>query len=248
MAAMAEEQPAERAADRAAEAKTPCYHVKDVEGKGLGVVAVRDIVAGEQIIEEAPRDKHFKGPICSTLNHSCSPNCQLTLNETENVLTLYACADITLGEELCHQYVDVRQPREKRLEDLLKPNPGGGQFKCLCPVCVAASAESDRRRKEMSDMKLMASSEKDLRSKIQHLDKLLSLYDEEGLHLPRERKMASYFAFNVALKLEDFAEAAKWLEQAHRYASLGCGEDHADTKMLLSYVERMRRSPNEAPF
>lgn len=226
----------------------PCYRVEQVKDKGRGVVAVRDIAVGELIIAETPRDESFKGPICSTLNHSCGPNCQLTLDQATNVLTLYAVTDISAGDELCHHYIDIRQPRAARLQDLTKANPGGATFHCLCPACTSASEESDLRRKEMVDMKFHASSAKDLSSKIQSLRRLSVLYDEEGLHIPRERKMACYFAFQVALELEDFADAAHWVEQAHKYALLGCGEDHADTKMLLSYWQKMQRSPGESPL
>mmetsp|Transcript_40321 Transcript_40321/g.111044 ORF Transcript_40321/g.111044 Transcript_40321/m.111044 type:complete len:374 (-) Transcript_40321:25-1146(-) len=224
----------------------PCYEVRPIEGKGLGVFALRDFTAGELVLAEAPENVRLDGgisvefngqPTFSRLNHSCSPNCQSGFNEIVKELQLYACSAIEAGEELCHEYIDVQAPREQR-HMFLQERPEGFRFNCLCPVCAEASEASDRRRSRMQELnaEFRGSSNKEPHERIKILEDLLHLYDEEGLHLPKHRKNACYFAFQLSLMDSRTPEAARWVEQAHKYAEMGTGPHHPDTQLLRTYM------------
>lgn len=225
------------------------YEVREVEGKGLGVFALSDLVAGELVIADTPvelsrddaggkRAEFDEHPDISRTNHSCNPNCQSTWNEVDEQMQLYACTNITAGEELCHDYVDVRAPQAQRQEDLWA-RPEGFRFQCLCLSCAAPSAKSDgiRSQMQMLNANFVHGGDTDPAKRMQLLADLLLLYDEEGLHLPRHRKTACYYAYQLALKAEDVTSAGQWVAQAYHWAKLGTGPRHPDAQLLCSYKD-----------
>jgi len=75
-------------------------------------------------------------------NHSCWPNCAHSFHKERDRGEIRAVRWIAEGEELTVPYIDLRQPRLARLEEL-KEKYG---FVCSCCVCERPNLESDRRR------------------------------------------------------------------------------------------------------
>lgn len=85
------------------------------------------------------------------LNHSCEPNVQQThIPETQEEV-LYACRDIAIGDEINDCYIELRNSRSKRKEELRNLF----RFECQCRACMMdlESSEADDKRRERS-MKL----------------------------------------------------------------------------------------------
>jgi len=178
------------------------------------------------------------------INHSCAPNCEATWNPKLGELQLFASVDIREGQELYIPYTEVRAPRAERRALLFSRF----KFQCECSVCndsSVANERSDKRRAQIqeNDAEAKKSGSSQPRRTISLLSKQLQLYDAEGLHLPRERKMACYNAFQLSLLDNSPKEAGNWATKAHRYACLCNGADHADTQLLLKYSKNPKSHP-----
>lgn len=66
------------------------------------------------------------------LNHSCSPNVQQTHDPTTTEEYVYSVKYIKKGVELNDCYIDLRQEKAKRREELLK----NYYFECTCSSCL----------------------------------------------------------------------------------------------------------------
>ncbi|CAE7028747.1 set5 [Symbiodinium natans] len=119
--------------------------------------------------------------LCPTLarfNHSCVPNCQHVWDSDAEVMRILASTEISVGDELSIDYIDIRQSRQER-QALLSRKYG---FQCTCPACQQGDDEGDRRRQIMAriDDEIGGASPEEVLELVQ---RLLQLYDEEGLHL-----------------------------------------------------------------
>ncbi len=65
------------------------------------------------------------------MNHSCTPNVQVAYMRGDHAGALLALRDLAPGEELCINYVDVRNPEPLRRVDLEHYG-----FRCRCARCV----------------------------------------------------------------------------------------------------------------
>ncbi|CAE7619606.1 set5 [Symbiodinium sp. CCMP2456] len=172
--------------------------------------------------------------LCPTLarfNHSCVPNCQHVWDSDAAVMRILASTEVVAGEELSVDYIDVRQSREQR-QALLSRKYG---FKCTCASCQSADEESDRRRLSMAriDAEIgSASAEEALRL----AQRLLRLYDDEGLHLQALRGRAALDACAACAKRGDAQETAAWASRAAESYSRGLGPGHELVRRALVYA------------
>eukprot|EP00929_Paragymnodinium_shiwhaense_P089301 TRINITY_DN49467_c0_g1_i2.p1 TRINITY_DN49467_c0_g1~~TRINITY_DN49467_c0_g1_i2.p1 ORF type:complete len:420 (+),score=100.70 TRINITY_DN49467_c0_g1_i2:89-1348(+) len=206
----------------------------DDAGKSIeGIVRTNALVFGMETAE---------GVLCPTVcrfNHSCLPNCQADWREDKKAMQILASVDIAAGSELSIAYVDVRLPREYRLEDLLDRY----EFKCCCPACSSQqdSSASDERRGMMQQLdqfcRQLLQSTGPADGAVEVVTELLRLYEEEGLHVPRFETMASYTAFQMLLQEGRVDEAKIWAQRAHLSAQLGQGADHSTAVALAKYAE-----------
>ncbi|CAL1137274.1 unnamed protein product [Cladocopium goreaui] len=168
----------------------------------------------------------------SRFNHSCLPNCEVSWDDREGLLQIYAGRDVALGEDLCLYYQDVRMPRLSRQEKLKSLG-----FTCACRACRAADRRSDQRRQRMQQL-LGEMEEVEEEEGVAKVQELLDLYDEEGLTVLHYRKAAAFKAYAMSTALGNVADAAKWAEMAAEY-SLQChGPLHPQTKVLSRHARR----------
>ncbi|KAL7895696.1 hypothetical protein HDV63DRAFT_205228 [Trichoderma sp. SZMC 28014] len=138
------------------------YAIYPVPGKGLGLIAIKDILKGTRILSELPlfkttqdepnrqnlKDhitKALKGgpgaslfPNAPFINHSCQANAHKSWNANIERLTVHAIRDIKQGEEITISYLEILEPyaaRQARLKRVL--------IDCKCELC---SAPRDRRQ------------------------------------------------------------------------------------------------------
>lgn len=172
--------------------------------------------------------------LCPTLarfNHSCVPNCQHVWDSDAEVMRILASTDVVAGEELSVDYIDIRQSREQR-QALLSRKYG---FKCTCASCQSADEESDRRRLSMAriDAEIGSASAEEV---LRLAQRLLRLYDDEGLHLQALRGRAALDACAACAKRGDAQETAAWASRAAESYSRGLGPGHELVRRALDYA------------
>lgn len=170
--------------------------------------------------------------LCPTLarfNHSCLPNCQQAWDGDQGTMRISACTQIQEGDELCIDYIDVRQSRDQRQFELRQKYG----FECSCPACAAPREGSDERRINMAkfDQEIgIASPERCL----QIVGSLLQLYDDESLQLQALRGRACLDACAACARLGDAEGLKSWAQRAKRHYADAVGPFHALT-LLCSY-------------
>jgi hypothetical protein len=78
------------------------------------------------------------------LNHSCTPNAQQTHIPETTEEVLYASRDINIGEEINDCYIDLRQNRQQRRQDLFEYYC----FECHCDACIQSDPIQDQLREQ----------------------------------------------------------------------------------------------------
>lgn len=156
-------------------------------------------------------------------------------NETTLTLTLFALRDIAQGEELSYSYLDpLSTPLQKDRHAALRSQWG---FTCTCPICADPNsrAASDRRREEIRGLKaqLVASTQDPVRI-VQLCKRMLSLYEEEGVIVPRG--MVAEMAAYMANRAGDVERAVEIAEIARRGWGLIAGEGSAEVKRLGEFI------------
>ncbi|CAJ1334063.1 unnamed protein product [Effrenium voratum] len=165
----------------------------------------------------------------SRFNHSCNPNCDYSWNQQNGRMEVYAQTAITVGEELCIPYIDLREPWELR-QQLLREN---WRFSCRCEVCACKdSAESDRRRVRLGELSALIYRKRRSRSQLSIAKKLLKLYQEENLYAHSYRLEACKFGYAASLDLEE-ADAPRFARLGLRCAMRCHGPDHEETQEWL---------------
>jgi len=201
----------------------------------LGIACTNSFQAGEPLnpLEEEGPETRVVYLELSRFNHSCLPNCEVSWDDREGVLQIYAGRDIISGEELCHYYQDVRFPTLQRQEKLKTLG-----FTCACATCTAADRHvRDERRQRMQQL-LLEIDDVDEEKGVMKIQEILDLYDTEGFTLIHYRKMACFKAYTMASCLGNLSEAAKWAQMAYEY-SLQChGPLHPQSKVLRRYASR----------
>lgn len=296
---LAKPQSTKPAADEA-----PPFEVVTIDGKGLGLVAVRPLKCGDLIVAEMPsltypgkdpawcevaqkrldtlhteqralvmelhdafetpekskslegilktnslsRGMSVDGVLCCTvsrMNHSCTPNCDWCWDEEAIEVRIYAATDITVGEELCIYYLDIRAQRADRRRQLSERY----RFDCNCIACtgsVEAIEKSDNLRSRMQQLlndieavKGAAQGE----SGVRMVCELLDLYDQEGIRLRSYRKRACYFAFQFSLAMKDRPGTKWWVQRAYEHSVMCHGLAHEQTRRIRGYMADPNRHP-----
>eukprot|EP00276_Gloeochaete_wittrockiana_P008325 CAMPEP_0184659104 /NCGR_PEP_ID=MMETSP0308-20130426/28233_1 /TAXON_ID=38269 /ORGANISM="Gloeochaete witrockiana, Strain SAG 46.84" /LENGTH=327 /DNA_ID=CAMNT_0027098641 /DNA_START=995 /DNA_END=1978 /DNA_ORIENTATION=- len=185
------------------------WKVCPVPGKGLGIVALRDLPMRYRIIVEADRPKHPKAlelvPLKGTMvekfaansiacpgsrngglflrisraNHDCNANAAHILDETFNVLVLYARRPISVGEEICHQYVQWNEISINRPISDARQSLRSRGIECP-PDCICRNSEVeailDKGRRIEASVPALARSRK-FKETYAAIEELLKLYD-----------------------------------------------------------------------
>jgi hypothetical protein len=132
--------------------------------------------------------------------------------------------------------------REDR-EDLLNRNWG---FNCTCSLCKGTKEEieaSDTRRSKIQFVKEHLERSVGNMDKIMKLtNKLLSLYDEEGLYAPRARynEVAAY----AASAMSNEEEAKKYAGISRSYWEVLAGKDSWEAKRMAEFEADPKGHPS----
>ncbi|CAJ1335260.1 unnamed protein product, partial [Effrenium voratum] len=117
------------------EQKERIFQLSDWTGTGLeGILATN-------CFQTNPSERVLC-PQLARFNHSCASNCQHSWDEDAQLMRVFACKHIAEGEELCVDYIDVRQSRRARQAELSQKYG----FPCGCTACTAGGQQSDERR------------------------------------------------------------------------------------------------------
>ncbi|KAJ6544146.1 hypothetical protein B0H19DRAFT_1267449 [Mycena capillaripes] len=93
-----------------------------------------------------PLPGEYEGPhsvVCrdiSRINHSCTPNVELTWDAASLSFTLHSNRRISKGEELFRSYENLFAPRSERVERFVTQY----DFHCTCPSCSLPDEESKK--------------------------------------------------------------------------------------------------------
>lgn len=178
------------------------------------------------------------GVLClqiSRFNHSCSPNCEYTFDESLGKGRVFASTDISEGDELCISYIDVRAPQAVRSQQLWSLF----RFRCQCSACLKNSQElaaSDARRSELQQLKKEIFTE-DGGCAALEASKIIRLLDEDCVFPNIFRAEACYAALQRKRRSGDNEAARRLAREAYRYHSMCRGAEHADSDRLRSYAE-----------
>eukprot|EP00435_Cladocopium_sp_Y103_P019329 s834_g4.t1 len=200
----------------------------------LGIAFTNSFQAGEPLNPlDLGDDERVLYLEISRFNHSCLPNCEVSWDDREGLLQIYAGRDVAPGEDLCLYYQDVRMPTLSRQEKLKSLG-----FTCGCRACTAEDRrKSDQRRKRMQQL-LQEMEEVEEEEGVVKVQELLNLYDQEGLTVLHYRKAAAFKAYAMSTAVGNVEDAAKWAQMAAEY-SLQChGPLHPQTKVLSRHARR----------
>ncbi|KAJ7367644.1 hypothetical protein DFH08DRAFT_3129 [Mycena albidolilacea] len=106
--------------------------------------SVWPIMSQNSIPVSEPLPGPYSGPhnvVCrdvSRINHSCTPNVELTWDPTSFTVLIHSNTRISKGEELFRPYRNILEPRSERMELLYQIY----DFKCACPSCSLPDDES----------------------------------------------------------------------------------------------------------
>jgi len=172
-------------------------------------------------------------PSLARFNHSCLPNCQQAWDGNEQTLRIIACVHIEEGDELCIDYIDLRQGWRQRQFELR--NKYG--FLCSCPACVESSEASDRRRIEMVKFDKEIGIAPPKRT-LELVGALLQLYDDENLQLQGLRGRACLDACAACARLGDAEALKSWAKRAQRHYADALGPFHPLTQKAATYASK----------
>ncbi|PFH58247.1 hypothetical protein XA68_13980 [Ophiocordyceps unilateralis] len=161
------------------------------------------------------------------LNHDCRPNAEYYFNSRTLTQDVVASTTIHPGTEITISYIDVSQPRDKRVSQLA--NWG---INCSCHACTRSAtltAASDARLAQISELDRNLSREI---ARPELPEKLLSLYKEEGL-----------FGFlGAAYRFAALSYCAEGQRsQAVKYAQMAFDSALSDNALNLDQALHMKR-------
>ncbi|OBZ67855.1 SET domain-containing protein 5 [Grifola frondosa] len=167
------------------------------------------------------------------LNHSCAPNVARSWDSCARTMTFRALRDISAGEELCVNYVDVLGTRAQRAEEL----KGAFGFLCACEECASegeALKESDRRRaavRRLFEEVGMCGREPTLG--MRKVKIALRLLKEENL--VHYEASFCYDAFQFCVLVSDFTSAKAWARKAWEASCNTSGLESAASRAFKMY-------------
>jgi hypothetical protein len=171
-------------------------------------------------------------------NHSCRPNVDASWNGYIGCMVMHATTDITPGEELTHNYLNIFDRFLDRQADLEKDFA----FTCRCEICSVSrtkSFASDKRRQQMRECEEIIA-EMILATPTPCLyatRRMLELLADEGIGGYHGAK-AYYDAFRIAIAHADMARASVFGCQAFERAVLFKGNDASETKMIKVVMKK----------
>ncbi|QDS69732.1 hypothetical protein FKW77_010025 [Venturia effusa] len=169
----------------------------------------------------------------SKINHSCRSNVASQWDWESLSHKTYALRDIAVDEELTMNYFDTRQTSKDRREYV--ENSLG--FKCKCKLCKAENKTIDLSDDRINEIHLLESHLEDLQiapaDPTGMAELLVSLYEQEGLHLYMSK------AYALAA-LEWNGVGNEFQARSWAYKSVGAGLIVGETAGVEDYVEDMQ--------
>ncbi|KAF2456638.1 hypothetical protein BDY21DRAFT_345684 [Lineolata rhizophorae] len=181
-------------------------------------------------------------PDAARINHDCRPNAYYRFDDKTMELSIIALRDIKSGEELTFTYIDPELPRDERRERLQK----SWGFECSCSLCGASGdvvVGSDNRLELIKNTrKQMVEAASKPFELINHLEKLIDLYDQEGLHAskPRFYEIAAY----TYSQLGDDKRALEHGKLAVEYWSAIAGKGSGEARRMREFVKDPKSHPS----
>lgn len=155
-------------------------------------------------------------------------------------MEVFAIRDVKPGEELTYSYVDGLQ--EIPYKDRHRLLGSQFHFECNCSICgdTASRRESNRRRENIKNAKAALNEVSDDAAQVVALcKKLLRLYGEEGMILPRP--LTAEIAAYAANQMGDAKEALRYAKIARDYWSIIAGPHSSEVARL----EELIRAPKD---
>ena len=154
-------------------------------------------------------------------------------NHSTLAMEVIALRDIHSGEELVHSYLDPSAPSTS--EERLNKLSSDWNFDCQCPICTGNGVpESDKRRREMAETKeLLETANGDTAKILKYAERMLSLYDREGMILPK----AEYYALAAYANkyLGRRKKAADYAVVAEGYWDIMFGPDSKESESMREF-------------
>jgi len=184
-------------------------------------------------------ENHFlMYPETAKMNHDCRPNAMYSYNSKTLVHSTRASRTIRAGEEITIPYNNILQSRERRQNELAR----FWGFTCGCALCSGSEEhthESDARISRIVHLQnALADWSRESMGTPGAAEKLISLYEEEGIHAAKGTgHMFAALAYNA---VGDTHMAKAHAEQALKSGlvnnALG-DRDEDEMKDLLAWPE-----------
>lgn len=123
-------------------------------------------------------------------------------------------------------------------------------FECTCPLCTAPSdlvSKSDERLRQINQLEEKLGMEpRNHRKQLAIVAKLLRLFDEEGLIIPKAKycEIASY----AANQLGDEARALKYGQLAQKYWTIVAGPKSWEVQRMEELLRDPKKHPSWRPI
>ncbi|KAF5251272.1 hypothetical protein FANTH_3564 [Fusarium anthophilum] len=227
----------------------PPFEVRDIPGKGRGLIAKIDIPAGARILWEKPlllanpiASEDLEATVAAKVKALSKSQQQQFLSLHNNFPgheTIRAIRPIKAGEEITINY-DEGGPSNVR-RPMLKKSFG---FDCACSLCTLPPSQlqaSDDRRVRIQQ--LDASIRDSLATAIDPkgslkscLSLLYTLEEEYGACSVQHSARVYYYAFQICIAHGDVDRATTFAERSYRAKVICGGEDNVETLRLKTLV------------
>jgi hypothetical protein len=154
------------------------------------------------------------------LNHSCQPNVQQTHLPDTLEEVLYACRDISIGDEINDCYIELRKSREDRRNELNKLF----RFECACKSCNMLDQDiqkEDQRRMQTYKLEelVFQFAEIDPYRSLEFLEQKLQLILQEINLVWSVRYIPGTFflGYQIATEIDKKKKAKRYLKEAYSY-------------------------------
>lgn len=169
------------------------------------------------------------------MNHHCLPNAFTRTNQSTLAMEVAALRDIKGGEEIFISYLDPNAESSSARRQ--KALSSGWGFSCQCSICRGKGvAKSDARREKIAKTKkLIKASAGQALTILKHVKTLISLYDEEGMIMPKadNYELAAYAAKYGGRP----NEAQKYANLAKAYWEIMFGPGSKEAKGLDKFMK-----------
>jgi hypothetical protein len=176
-------------------------------------------------------------PETARMNHACRPNAMYYYDPKTLIHATQASRTIHPGEEITIPYINILQPHQDRQRAL----SGAWGFTCTCSLCSSSAththASDTRIRRIVHLQNALADWSQESVGSPSKAEKLISLYEEEGIHAAKGTgHMFAALAYNAVGDLRKAREQAEKALEAG-LVNDGHGGDESEMNSLLDWPE-----------